>query len=190
MKTLAFLLLVACSSGSTNRDPAPTAVERDDDPWAVAAKPTSAPGPAATNLNKLVIGGDNTKPQMGLFALSRDAAKRVDAEMQQGLEPAYRLAEKLAVKAWTGDRNFCEDAVRQTIGYFGIDGMLDASDLRAWRSAELADVRAKHARAINERHHEMIGERDEAACDETLGIYVAGLKLAANQKLVLRNFGY
>jgi hypothetical protein len=187
---IALLLVVACSSGSKPHDPgsAPSPVEKD--PWATTSAPTGSPGPAAKNINKLVIGGDNTKPQMGLFALARADADKVDAEMKQGLEPAYRLAQKLAVKAWTGDRNFCEDAVRQTIGYFGIDGMLDPSDLRAWKTAKLADVRDQLAAAINERHVQMIGERDEAACDKTLAIYVEGLQLAAAQQLELRNFGY
>ena len=186
------LVLVACSSGGKREPgPPPTAVETGaPDPW--APQPTNAqkPGPAGGNLNKLVIGGDNTKPQMGLFALSSTNAREVDRAMQDGLEDAYRLAEKLSVKAWAGDRNFCEDAVRQTIGFYGIDGMIDPGDLRKWKQAKLDDVRKQHAKAINELHFEMIGERDEAACDKTLAIYVEGLQLAAAQKLELRNFGY
>ncbi|HEY5947752.1 MAG TPA: hypothetical protein VIV40_19765 [Kofleriaceae bacterium] len=193
MKYVALLVLVACSSGS-KRDRAPgeqaSAVENANDPWATPATPNTAAGPAAKNLNKLVIGGDNTKPQMGLFALSPPDAKRVDAAMRDDYEKAYRLAQKLAVRAWAGDRNFCEDAVRQTIGFFGIDGMLDEDALRKWRTAKLADVRKEYSRPINELHFQMIGERDEAACDHTLAIYVEGLQVAANDKLELRNFGY
>lgn len=196
----ALLLLVACSSGSKPSDPNPRpattaattpATPIENDPWAPAEASDPGPtGPAAKNINKLVIGGDNTKPQMGLFALSKADAAKVDAAMKQGLEPAYRLAEKLAVKAWAGDRSFCEDAVRMTIGYYGIDGMLDDRDLRKWKTAKLADVRAKHEAAINELHVQMIGERDEAACGQALESYVAALQLAANQKLELRNFGF
>jgi len=182
----------ACSSAHSRQEPspAPTPVERADDPWAAKDTPATTPGPAAGNLNKLVIGGDNVKPQMGLFALSRDSAREVDAEMKQGLEPAYRLAQKLAVKAWAGDRNFCEDAVRQTIGFWGIDGMLDAGELKQWKTRTLDQVRRDKLREINERHYEMIGEHDEAGCEKTLGIYVEGLQLAARDHLVLRNFGY
>lgn len=191
MKQLCLVLVAACSSGGKREPPASaTPVERTSapsaaDPWAV----TDHAAPAG-NLNKVVIGGNNDKPQMGLFALTPSDADAVDAEMEQGLEPAYRLAERLAVKAWAGDRNFCEDAVRQTIGYFGIDGMLDPRELRKWKTAKLADVKAKHAATINELHYQMIGEHDEAACDRTLAIYVDGLKLAATGKLELRNFGY
>jgi hypothetical protein len=189
---LALLLLVACSSGSKPHEPpsafAPTAVETGAaDPWAVEG--SAAPGKVG-NPNKLVIGGNNDKPQMGLFALKTSDAERVDAEMKQGLESAYRLAQQLAVKAWAGDRNFCEDAVRQTIGYFGIDGMIDPKELKAWKTAQLDDVRKRHRAAINERHFEMIGERAEAECDKTLAIYVEGLQLAARDQLALRNFGY
>lgn len=190
MRIICFAVaLAACSSTHARQDPGPaTPVERGDDPW--AAKDTKDTKDTPSNLNKLVIGGDNVKPQMGLFALSRDSAREVDTEMKQGLEPAYRLAQKLAVKAWTGDRNFCEDAVRQTIGYWGIDGMLDANDLRAWKTRTLDQVRRDHLREINERHYEMIGEHDEAGCEKTLGIYVEGIQLAARDHLVLRNFGY
>jgi hypothetical protein len=186
------ILLAACGSKKSENAPAPvpSPVERGTDPWAASDTPPGEPGPAAKNLNKLVIGGDNQKPQMGLFALSPDDARDVDAAMRQGLEPAYRLAQQRAVQAWAGDRNFCEDAVRQTIGYFGIDGMLDPKDLKRWKTASLDDVRAKHGKAINELHFQMIGERDEAACDRTLGVYVEGLKLAAAKDLELRNFGY
>jgi hypothetical protein len=184
------VLLAACSSGKAEPAQPATPVERASDPWATPATAPDQPAPAAGNINKLVIGGDNKKPQMGLFALSRDDAKRVDAAMEKGLEPAYRLAEKLSVKAWTGDRNFCEDAVRQTIGYFGIDGMLSAKDLRGWRTAKLADVRKEHGAAINDLFYKMIGEHDKAACDKTLTIYVEGLQLAAKEQLQLRNFGY
>lgn len=187
MRLALLLLLVACSSGSKPHEPAPAAKPAEHDPWAVEA--SGAPGTLG-NPNKIVIGGNNDKPQMGLFALSAADAKRVDAEMTHGLEPAYRLAEKLAVKAWVGDRNFCEDAVRQTIGYFRIDGMLEPSELSKWKSAKLDDVRRKHATSINELHVQMIGERDEAACDKTLAIYVEGLQLAASRQLELRNFGY
>jgi len=190
VKHFVFVLLAACSSGKAEPAPPATPIERATDPWATPATSPNEPGPAAGNINKLVIGGDNKKPQMGLFALSRDDAKRVDAAMDKGLEPAYRLAEKLSVKAWTGDRNFCEDAVRQTIGYFGIDGMLSVKDLRAWRTAKLADVRKEHAAAINDLHFKMIGEHAKAACDKTLAIYVEGLQLAATEQLQLRNFGY
>lgn len=196
MKRLLLLFAVvaaACSSGKPEqREPAPTPVEKvatptAPDPWDVPA----APSPTGTkNPSKLVIGGDNTKPQMGLFALQPADAAKVDAAMKDGLEGAYQLAQKLSVKAWAGDRNFCEDAVRMTIGYFGIDGMLDASALRRWKTAKLADVRAQHSAEINKLHFEMIGERDEAACDKTLALYVEGLKLAANEKLELRNFGF
>jgi hypothetical protein len=182
------VLVVACSSGSKPHEPATaTPVESGNDPWAV--KDTGAPGKLG-NPNKIVVGGNNDKPQMGLFALRASDAERVDAEMKQGLEPAYRLAQELAVKQWAGDRNFCEDAVRQTIGYFGIDGMLDPADLKRWKSASLADVKKKHAQDIYKLHVEMIGERDEAACDQTLAIYVEGLQLAARDRLELRNFGY
>jgi hypothetical protein len=182
------LVLAACSSGSKPHEPPATAVEKSaaPDPWAVESKPSTG----TKNLNKLVIGGDNTKPQMGLFALTTDAAKQVDAAMQDGLEPAYRLAQKLATKAWAGDRNFCADAVRMTIGYLGIDGMLEAADLRKWKTAKLADVRKQHIAEINKLHVEMIGEQDEAGCDQVLAQYVEGLQLAANDKLELRNFGY
>lgn len=182
-------LLAACSSGKAEPSPPATPVERAADPWATPSSP-SEPGPAAGNINKLVIGGDNKKPQMGLFALTREDAQRVDAAMDKGLEPAYRLAEKLAVKAWAGDRNFCEDAVRQTIHYFGIDGMLSPGELRAWKTVKLADVRKQHAAEINDLYFQMIGEHDEAACDKTLAIYVEGLQLAATDQLQLRNFGY
>ena len=178
------LWLAACSSGSKPRE-SPTAVEKD--PWAVEAKPTTG----TKNLNKLVIGGDNTKPQMGLFALTHAAAKQVDAAMQDGLEPAYRLAQKLAVKAWAGDRNFCADAVRMTVHFLGTNGMLTDEELRAWKTVKLADVRKQHITEINELHVEMMGEHDEAACDQALALYVEGLQLAANDdSLELRNFGY
>jgi len=191
VKYLLLVVLVACSSRSGNREQLqPTPVETvpgpANDPWAVRDEQ----GPAATNLDKLVIGGDNQRPQMGLFALTKADAARVDAEMDHGLEPAYRLAQHLAVKAWAGDRNFCEDAVRQTIGFYGVDGMLDAKELRKWKSATLADIKEQHARAINERHYEMIGEHNEVGCDKTLGIYVEGLQLAATKQLELRNFGF
>jgi hypothetical protein len=190
---LLFVLVAACSSGKPKQpEPAPTPVEKvaTPDPWDVPAAPTTGTGTGTKNLNKLVIGGDNRKPQMGLFALAPADAAKVDAAMKDGLEGAYRLAQKLSVKAWAGDRNFCEDAVRMTIGYFGIDGMMDASALRRWKTAKLADVRAQHAAEINKLHFEMIGERDEAACDKTLALYVEGLKLAATDKLELRNFGF
>lgn len=192
MRIALLLALVACSSGSKPHDPGtpPPATPVEKDPWATTTAPAGQPGPAAKNINKLVIGGDNTKPQMGLFALSSADAEQVDAAMKQGLEPAYRLAEKLAVKAWAGDRTFCEDAVRQTIGFFGIDGMIGAKELRAWKTAKLADVREAHATAINELHVQMIGERDEAACDKSLAVFVEGLQLAARDGLELRNFGY
>jgi hypothetical protein len=178
------LLLAACSSRSSKPQEPPTPVERD--PWAVEAKPAGG----TKNLNKLVIGGDNTNPQMGLFALTHDAAKQVDAAMKDGLEPAYRLAQQLAVKAWAGDRNFCADAVRMTIHFLGTDGMMSPDELRAWKTAKLTDVRKQHIAEINKLHFEMIGERDEAACDQALALYVEGLQLAANDKLELRNFGY
>lgn len=83
------LTLAACSSAHSRQEPspAPTPVERADDPWAAKDTPPSTPGPAAGNLNKLVVGGDNAKPQMGLFALSSDNAKEVDAEMKQASSP-------------------------------------------------------------------------------------------------------
>src|SRR5690606_1614056 len=154
------VIIAACRAGRKPNDPGtpPPATPVEKDPWVTSDKPAGEPGPAAKNINKLVIGGDNSKPQMGLFALSSADAEQVDAAMKQGLEPAYRLAEKLAVKAWAGDRTFCEDAVRQTIGYFGIDGMMSAKQLRAWKTAKLADVRKQHAAAINERPLPLIGE--------------------------------
>jgi hypothetical protein len=189
---LAVALVAACSSGSKPNEPSTagpaTPVEKaGNDPWAV--RESGKPGELG-NPNKIVIGGNNDRPQMGLFALRAADARRVDAEMKQGLEPAYRLAEQLAVKAWAGDRNFCEDAVRQTIGYFGIDGMMDPKELRRWKVATLADVREQHGKDIYKLHVEMIGERDEAACDQTLAVYVEGLSLAAREQLALRNFGY
>lgn len=192
MRSALLVIIAACSSGSKPHDPGtpPPATPVEKDPWATSDKPAGEPGPAAKNINKLVIGGDNSKPQMGLFALSSADAEQVDAAMQQGLEPAYRLAEKLAVKAWAGDRTFCEDAVRQTIGYFGIDGMMSPNKLSAWKTAKLANVRKEHAAAINERHVQMIGERDEASCDASLAVFVEGLQLAAREGLELRNFGY
>jgi hypothetical protein len=189
MRGLTVVLLVACSSGSSKQreaGPPPTPVELASDPWATSSTPSGKVG----NINKLVIGGNNDKPQMGLFALTSENAREVDRAMEHGLEPAYRLAEKLAVKAWAGDRNFCEDAVRQTIGYFGIDGMLDPNDLRRWKTASLDYVRAQYSKAINDLHFEMIGEHNEIACDKTLAIYVEGLQLAAQKQLELRNFGY
>jgi hypothetical protein len=182
VKRLLFVL-AACSSGKSQEPPA-TPVEKD--PWAVEAKPTTG----TKNLNKLVVGGDNTNPQMGLFALTRDAAQQVDAAMKDGLEPAYRLAQKLAVKAWAGDRNFCADAVRMTIHFLGTDGMMDDAEKRQWKTAKLADVRKQHIAEINKLHFEMIGEHDEAACDQALATYVEGLQVAANDKLELRNFGF
>src|SRR5687767_1444240 len=109
MHRFALLFLVACSSGSSKREagPPPTPVETANDPWATPATASGKPGPATGNINKMVIGGDNTKPQMGLFALSSENAREVDRAMTDGLEPAYRLAEQLAYKAWAGDRNFC-----------------------------------------------------------------------------------
>ncbi len=192
MRIALLFALAACSSGSKQNDPGTStpATPVESDPWATTSAPAGEPGPAAKNLNKLVIGGDNTKPQMGLFALSAASAEQVDAAMKQGLEPAYRLAEKLAVKAWAGDRTFCEDAVRQTIGFFGIDGMMSPKKLSAWKTAKLADVRKEHGAAINERHLQMIGERDEGACDQSLAVFVEGLQLAARDGLELRNFGY
>ena len=186
----ALLLVAACSSKSAKREPEPppTAVETApaNDPW--APRPST---PGNGNINKIVIGGNNDKPQMGLFALTSTNAREVDRAMNDGgLEAAYRLAEKISVKAWAGDRNFCEDAVRQTIGFYGIDGMLDPSDLRKWKTAKLDELRTQHGKAINQLHFDMIGERDEAACDKTLAIYAEGLQLAATQKLELRNFGY
>ena len=182
-----FVVVAACSSGGKREAaPAATPVEKAADPWAVGDSAPSKGG----NINKVVIGGDNTKPQMGLFVLKHEDAERVDAAMKQGLEPAYRLAEQISVSKWSGDRNFCEDAVRQTIGYFGIDGMMNASELRRWRDVKLADVANEHRKAINELHFEMIGEHDEAACEQTLGVYVAALQRAARDKLELRNFGY
>ena len=77
-----------------------------------------------------------------------------------------------------------------TIHYLGIDGMMDAGEMRSWKTAKLADVRAQHLAEINKLHVEMIGEQDEAACDRALALYVEGLQLAANDKLELRNFGY
>jgi hypothetical protein len=185
VKRLLLVVVAACSSGKSKpAEPPPTPVEKD--PWAAEAKPAGG----TKNLNKLVIGGDNTNPQMGLFALSHDAAKQVDAAMRDGLEPAYRLAQKLATKAWAGDRNFCADAVRMTIHFLGTDGMMSADELREWKTAKLADVRKQHIAEINELHEQMMGEQDEAACDRALAVYVEGLQLAANDKLELRNFGY
>jgi hypothetical protein len=195
-KHLFVLVITACSS-----KPEPAPVEKatgekpaepseQADPWQVGDKPVSPPGPAAGNINKLVIGGDNTKPQMGLFALKPDDAKRVDAEMDSGLEAAYRLAEKLAVGRWTGDRTFCEDSVRLRLGYFGMDGGMTAEKRQRWRTKKLADVMKRDSESIYSLHLKMIGEQDKAACDKSIATYVAGITLAAKDDLELRNFGY
>jgi hypothetical protein len=190
-RLLLLTVVAACSSGSSKQEaaPAPVAVEKAAaaDPWAVGDRGPSKPGPAAGNLNKLVIGGDNANPQMGLFALKPADAARVDAEMEQGLEPAYRLAEKLAVGKWTGDRTFCEDSVRLRLGYFGIDGGMNDEKRERWKTKQITQ---RDIEAINGLHEKMIGEKAEAACAKSIETYVAGFRLAATKDLELRNFGY
>ncbi|MDQ3367396.1 MAG: hypothetical protein M3680_18385 [Myxococcota bacterium] len=147
--------------------------------------------PAAQNINKLVIGGNNVKPQMGLFALREPEAKAVQAAMARGLEPAYTLALlATATKTWVGDRNYCSDAVRVTIQYLGTDGMLDDAAWERWRTASLAELEAKHLGEINKLHEQMMGESDPAACKASLRAYAEALTFAATQQLVLLNFGF
>ena len=142
------------------------------------------------NPNKIVIGGNNAKPQMGLFALTKGDAKAVGAAMDAGLKSAFDLALAKAKKSWAGDRNFCSDSVRMTIGYFGTDGMLDDDDWKPWKTADLAALKAKHLPAILEMHKQMIGEDDPAACEASLTTYVEALRYAATEQLELLNFGY
>ena len=59
MKHFVVLVLVAaCSSGKADPALPATPVERASDPWATPATSPSEPGPAAGNINKLVVGGD------------------------------------------------------------------------------------------------------------------------------------
>jgi hypothetical protein len=174
------LSLVACADKKEAGGP-------DNTTKPVADKETAG-GP--DNINKLVIGGDNTRPQMGLFALKSADAEQVDAAMQSGLKGAYELAQKLAVKKSDGDRSFCEDAVRQIIGFMGIDGMMSEEQLAEWKTLELAAVEQQHLAAIRERHQMMIKEDDKGACKKDLAKYQEVLRFAATEKLELRNFGY
>ncbi|MDX2087529.1 MAG: hypothetical protein SFX73_06755 [Kofleriaceae bacterium] len=181
------LVLAGCGSEQSAAAPEPTSAPAK----APAPKPSpdTAP-PGLKNINKLVIGGDNKDPQMGLFALRAADATQVSAAMKQGLRAAYELAMTRADKAWTGKRNFCSDAVRQTIGYYGIDGMLDDKEWAQWRKDSFAKIKAVHFKAILELHEEMIGEHDPQGCEDSLRTYVEALRYAATNKLELLNFGF
>ena len=138
---------------------------------------------------KTAIGGENDDPKMGLFALDEAGATEVDAKLGD-LHAAYEHAERVAIKAWTGDRTFCEDAVRQNIGYYAVGGLLDEKELAYWKTATYAAVERKHLDAIVQRHEQMYDAHEPEVCKQTLRTFVQALNYVAREGLQIRNFGY
>ena len=138
---------------------------------------------------KTVIGGNNDRPQMGLFALEPEAAAEVDAKMSD-LKAAYEHAQKVATRSWAGDRTWCEDAVRQIIGYYAVDGMLDDEKRATWKTASFERLKKEHLDAIVERHELMYDKKEPEVCARTLEMFVEGLRFATSEGLEVRHFGY
>jgi hypothetical protein len=138
---------------------------------------------------KTVIGGNNDRPQMGIFALTPEAAAEVDAKMGD-LKAAYDHAQKVATRSWAGDRTFCEDAVRQIIGYYAVDGMIDDEKRATWKTASFEDLKAKHFTAILERHEMMYDKNEPEVCARTLETFVEALRFVTTEDLEVRNFGF
>jgi hypothetical protein len=127
---------------------------------------------------------------MGLFALTADDATAVDKRLETDSRAAFDLAKSIAKKTWAGDRTFCEDGVRMTIGFLGTDGKPAADDDAMWKSAELDAIKAVNIKAIDDLHTQITGKSDRATCERTLATYVEALRYAASEQLELRNFGY
>lgn len=208
------LILSLIASAACDGGPAQT---RSEDPKRPAADPPRAdPPPAATTdpapaakvpatveealevlandggddiPPKTVIGGNNDRPQMGIFALAPEAAAEVDAKMGD-LKAAYEHAQKVATRSWAGDRTFCEDAVRQIIGYYAVDGMLDDKQRATWKTASFERLKAEHLDAIVERHEMMYEKKEPEVCARTLETFVEALRFVTTEDLEVRNFGY
>jgi hypothetical protein len=135
------------------------------------------------NVNKHVVGGNNDDPQMGLWAMTREAADKVNEARDTSLKRAYDLAEQLATKSWAGDRTFCEDAVNWATGWH----MTSPAE---WKGETYEEAKATYFAEILEIHDKMIGEDGTETCDESLRTYVEAFTFAHREKLELLNFGY
>lgn len=80
--------------------------------------------------------------------------------------------------------------MRQIIGYYAVDGMLDDEKRATWRTATFEDLKAKHFAEILERHEMMYDKNEPEVCARTLETFVEALRFVTTEDLEVRNFGF
>lgn len=163
-RTIALLSIALSGAGACARERAQTVEERE------------------RALRKTIIGGESGRPIMGQFVLKRADAGQVNASFSKSSRAAFDLASSLAVKKWTYEDRWCDDAVRQIV-------FLQMNEEDALAMGVEA-VKTQLMGKILERHQLMYQERTPEACERALRRMHEAKSFAKKEGLVHMHFGY